>query len=113
MKKALLVVMSGLLVSILSFATPAAADDDDDDDDLKPGGRGTVTAYEGDGKTVAKVERCTSRSRRVYNCFDAGKRIDKWMRDDYCQARKGKVWYWQVGNRSKLRMTCRSAARTR
>jgi hypothetical protein len=109
MKKMLIGTMAGLLVASVAFlSTDAKADSDDDD--LKPGGKGAVTGYDDAGKVV-KVEQCIKgrcyKGICSYNCTTATKKLDKSMRNDWCVENKTKnLWWWQVANRPKAKMTC-------
>lgn len=109
MKKIIALVTSGLAIAIVgSMSSPAAADNDDD---MKPGGKGAITTYKDDKKTVVKVEACVKgkcfKDACMYNCMDAGKKADSFMRKDYCKGKKGQKWFFQAGNRNPIQNECR------
>lgn len=109
MKKVIVVATTGLMVAVLASVSASASAGADDD--LKPGGKGTITTYKSDKTTVVKVEACVKgaciKDTCMYKCMDAGKKADKFMREEWCKGNKGKKWYFQAGNRPPLENSCR------
>lgn len=103
-----LIVTLGLL---LGFGSASAQPAEQDDDYGRAGRKGTVTAYELDGKTVIGHRTCLSSGRHSWKYVECGSRLRDRMKTKLCaKLGSGTHWYmYQIGDNrpTKTSVYCR------
>lgn len=90
-------------VTTLAFATVLVAATASADTLPQPGTRGTVTAYEPDGKTVVLVRACARDRNGAYAYSVCGPALRNEVRTLMCSRGKGAhPWKYQIGDASPM-----------